>query len=199
VALAAEEMRVRPLTRRGFLKLGVAGTALAAAAAPSMNGCAPRYVAMLPPGTKPVTLSEKELAVLAAVCDRVIVPAPGAPTPRQVGVAERLDRELIFHHPKLREDIGSALWLVEHGGLLRLSFGRFTERSLEAQDVRLKHMSTGWDVERRALNALKVLACYCYYVDDRTWPGIHYAGPLVGVRSPPAADSRLPFLDGRHG
>lgn len=180
-----------PLSRRRLLQLGGAtGLVLVGGSALLMWGGGAAYRGLLPAGLRPRVLSEKALAVLFAVVDRLIPDAPGRLTARQARIAERLDRELAFHPAKLRSDFNLVLLLVEHGGLVHASPARFTRLSPQAQDARLAAMAKGNAVERQAYAALKTVVHFFYYCDERTWPGIHYDGPLVSVRSPPPADSR---------
>lgn len=163
-----------------------------------MRGGGDEHYRSLCPGASPVVLSLKELGVLAAVCDRVC-PAPDETHvgPRVVRVAERIDRELAFHTPKMQEDLKSALLVVEHGGLLHLSATRFTRLSPEQQDARLEQMATGdGEIERQVAANLKLLSLFFYYVDQRTWKAIHYEGPFQPRKAPPA-DSSLP--EATHG
>jgi hypothetical protein len=179
------------LTRRRLLQASAAGTAaLAAGSWLTMRGSAGHYRQLLG-GTAPSVLSEKELAVLFAVVDRLLPAEPGWLTARDARVAERIDRELAFHTRKFQGDLRSALLLVEHGGLAHGQFTRFSKLPEAAQDERLERMAQGLDLERQALSALKILASFFYYCDERTWPSIHYAGPLVQTASPPEADSRV--------
>jgi hypothetical protein len=185
-------MRPRLTRRRLLLAGGAAGLALAAGGALVMRGGGDAHYRSLAPGAEPRVLSGKALGVLAALAARVC-PAPG---PGQLGaaalrVAERVDRELTFHTPKMRSDVEAALLLVEHGGLLHGETTRFTRRAAEAQDAYLRRMGVeGSALERQAFSNLKLLALFFYYVDERTWPAMHYQGPFV-PRKAPEADSRL--------
>ena len=180
-----------PLTRRQMLKLtGFGAGALGLSAALLMRGGgSAHYRSLLPGGLVPRTLGEKELAVLHAFCDRIIT--ADRPTAREARVAERIDRELAFHAPRLRRDLGAALLLVEHGGPLHLQATRFTRLRPDAQDARLTAMSVGLDLEQQAFFGLRLVCTFFYYCDERTWPGIHYGGPMT-ARKPPPADSN-PF------
>lgn len=188
-----------PLSRRRLLRIGgLAGAALAGGSLLVMRGGGDEHYRSLCPGASPVVLSQKELGVLAALCDRVC-PAPdqahvGA---QVVRVAERIDRELSFHTPKMQSDLKAALLVMEHGGLLHLSTTRFTRLSPEAQDAHLEAMMTGGsELERQVIGNLRLLALFFYYVDERTWAAIHYDGPFQPRKAPPA-DSRLP--ENTHG
>ncbi len=180
-----------PISRRGFLRLGLLSGAVIAGGAWVMRRSDARYARLVPPDYRRAVLSEKELAVLLALCDRVIAPTPGAPTARQARIAERIDRELSFHQGKLQRDIEAALFVVEHGGVVHGSLARFTTLPPEEQDARLAAMATGRAVERQVFSNLRLVSLYFYYCDERTWPGIHYDGPKVTIPAPPEADSRV--------
>lgn len=185
---------LRAFSRRGFL-LGTASAlaALGAGAALWMRGDPEAYRALireadgtLPP---PVRLTVKELAVLTALCDRLVPATAGFPTAAALGIARRIDRELAFLRDKLTDDVRGALFLFEHGGLLHGSPSRFCALDEAGRDQRLAQMWAGSDLERSCVAGMRILALFFYYADDRVWPHIGYAGPLVGHRSPPAADS----------
>lgn len=181
-----------PFSRRRLLQVsGVGGLALAGGSALLMWGGGEHYRRLLPAGVTPVVLSEKELAVLFALVDRLLPASPGFVGAREARVAERLDRELSFHPRTMQRDVKAAVMLVEHGGLLHLGGTRFTRLAPADQDLRLEEMTHGRDLERQALGALRVMAMFFYYCDERTWGAIHYDGPLVRIPSPPLADSRV--------
>jgi hypothetical protein len=157
-----------------------------------MRGGGDEQYLALTPGATPRVLSPKALGVLSALCVRVCpAPAPGHPGAAALRVAERVDSELRFHTPKFRGDVEAALLLVEHGGLLHGEATRFTRRPPEAQDAYLTRMGLGGTaLERQAFASLKLLALFFYYVDERTFPAMHYDGPFQ-PRKAPEADSRL--------
>lgn len=180
------------LTRRRLLQLsGLAGLALAGGAALFMWGGSERYRRLLPARAKRWVLSEKELAVLFVLLDRLFPEEPGWPSPREVRLAERIDKELSFHPPQMQRDVKAGLLLVEHGELLRFSGTPFTRLPPAEQYARLDRMALGTSLERQAFSGLKLMAHFFYYCDEGTWTSIHYEGPLVQVASPPEADSRL--------
>jgi hypothetical protein len=177
------------VNRRGFLKLGGATALLVAGgSALTMWRAGVRYQRLLPPGARPQVLSEKELAVVCALCDRIFPDA--TPSARDVRVAERIDRELSFAGARLQRDVKNAIFLVEHGSWARLS-SRFTAMEPAAQDAYLERMATAPGLSRQAFAGLREMAVFFYYVDERTWPSIQYPGPLVTIPSPPEADSAL--------
>lgn len=179
-----------PLSRRRLLQVsGAAGLALAGGSVFVMWGSSGHYRRLLPSGATPRVLSEKEMAILAAFCDRILPDAPGHLTARDARLADRIDRELTFHGRRMQSDLKAALLVLEHGGWLHASPTRFTKLASGEMDAYLARMADGGDLERQVFNGLRVLALFFYYCDQRTWPGIHYVGPLVSVRAPPEADS----------
>lgn len=148
------------------------------------------YLALAPPGVRPLIFSDKAFGVLCVLCERVLPPKdPSRPDAREARIAERIDKELTFHTPRMQRDVELALLFLEHGGLLHATATRFTQLRGEQQDALLQKMLEGAQFERQAINALKLLALFFYYADDRTWKGIHYAGPQGIARKPPSADS----------
>lgn len=181
-----------PFTRRRLLKLtGLGALALAGGSAVFMGGSSAHYRRLLG-GVSPKTLSPKEMAVLLAVVARILPDAPGRLSAKEARIAERIDRELAFHPKRFQDDFRAALLLVEHGGWLHFSPRRFSRLSPPEQEAHLARMSQGSALERQAFNALRMVSCFFYYCDERTWKDIGYQGPLVSVRSPPEADSN-PF------
>ena len=179
---------MNPLSRRRFLKISAAAATSLGVGGVVFSALSDRhYSRILPPGAEPRVLSKKTLAVLATFCD-VVLP----PNAREIRVAERIDRELVFHPKRVQKDVKSALLLVEHGGLAHLHATRFTKLERPRQIEYLQNMRMrGTDLERQAYSGLRLLAIFFYYCDDRTWKGIHYDGPLIKIASPPEADSSL--------
>lgn len=190
-----------PLTRRKLLVAGgLAGGALGLGSWLVMRGGGSGwYRSLLPEGVEPRVLSPKAFAVLHALCDAVIgEPSDGSPSAREARLAERIDRELAFHYPRMQRDLEAALLLVEHGGVKSLDFTRFTRLDAAGKEAHLQRLATGSSLERQAFGALRLMAVFYFYCDDRTWKGIHYEGPLVQIRKAPPADSN-PLAPARHG
>lgn len=183
-----------PLSRRLFLQAGVGVAVVAGLGALIVRGGGRSYYQSLrEEGVTPLVFSDKAFGVLCVLCERVL-PAkdssdPGRPDAREARIAQRIDKELTFHHPRMQRDVELALLFLEHGGLLHASTTRFTRLSPDRQDALLQKMLEGLSFERQAINALKVLALFFYYADDRTWSGVHYDGPQGIHRKAPPADS----------
>jgi hypothetical protein len=180
----------QPISRRGFLRAGVA-TSLALAGAGAISGCLPGPDYGRAVGTEhPEVLSTKQLAILTAFAGRVITPADGGPTAIDARIARRIDRELAFSDGRLADDVGAALTLIEHGTLLDFRFRRFTSLAPDQQDAYLVACARStWTTRRNAYAGLRFLCLFFYYTDDRTWQAIGYNGPTVDRKLPEAANA----------
>mgnify|MGYP001598331414 CR=1 FL=1 len=184
-----------PLSRRRFLAVGAgAGLLLGVGGAlVARGGGRAHYRSLHPPGVRPRVFSDKAFGVLCALCERLLpgkdASDPTRPDAREARIAERIDRELTFHTPRMKRDVELALLFVEHGGLLHASTTRFTRLVPLDQDALLQKLLEGAAFERQAAGALKLLALFFYYSDERTWKGLHYAGPVGILRKRPPADS----------
>jgi hypothetical protein len=103
------ERAFRAFSRRGFL-VGSAATlgALGAGAALMMRGDPEQYKEIVKGLPEPLVLSIKELAVLTALCDRMLPSESGFPSAKELAIASRIDKELTFLTEKIRGDISSA-------------------------------------------------------------------------------------------
>jgi hypothetical protein len=163
-------------TRRGFLALLGAGSALAsvarvprAAAATASPAAAGRFFA------------EAEREILTQVVERMVATGePEAPAVRDTRAIDVIDAVVEGLDPAISAPLPTLLRAVEWGPFLfdrRLS--RFTRLLPEAQDASLR----GWMESRLALRrqgflALRNLAFVGYWSQEETWPLIGYAGPL---------------------
>jgi gluconate 2-dehydrogenase subunit 3-like protein len=172
------------LTRRGFLRAGIAGTVLLGGAAivgRSLSG----YHLDATTAARLRALSPKEYLVMQAVARRVLAAdAPDAPSPDSVDVAGAVDVYVAKLPDAVQRDVRALLQLVEHGSsLFRGRATRFTHLAAEAQDAALRDWErSSLTVRRRGFQALRTLAFLGYWRDDRTWPLIGYSGPMLPKR-----------------
>lgn len=176
-----------PLTRRGFLQAGLLTTAALGGLA-ACTGSA-QYRERIG-NERPEVLSEKELAILMALADRVIIPGKDCPSASEARIARRIDRELAFGDGKLAADVRASLAFLEYGPLLEFRFRRFTRLSAPEQDEYLRGcLSSSWKLRRNACNGIRFLCLFFYYSDDRTWRSVGYGGPTVARKLPEAANA----------
>jgi hypothetical protein len=152
-----------PVSRRGFLARSAAVSALLA-----LGACAPQrdevYHELLRGIPAPSALPTREYAILRAVARRLVPDGPEAPGADALGAAVRVDRELAFHPPRLRNDLRDALRLTEWWPL-STRLARFTRLDPAAR--------------RSAFQGLKLLVVFFTYTRPETWPHIGYQGPWV--------------------
>ena len=172
------------LTRRGFLRAGIAGTLLlggAAVVGRSLSG----YHLDPAIARRLRVLSPKEYLVMQAVARRVLA-ADGddAPSPDSVDVAGAVDTYVAKLPSAVQRDVRGLLQLVEHGSsLFRGHVARFTHLGAAEQDATLVDWQrSSLTVRRRGFQALRTLAFLGYWRDDRTWPLIGYSGPMLPKR-----------------
>jgi hypothetical protein len=169
-------------SRRRLLRTGLLGGALlglSAVVGRSLTGY------RLPAGvSRPRTLSDKELIVLAAITSRIVAPdGPDAPPADGWALASWLDDYLGKMDPALLGDLRALLHFVEHGGpLFRLRATRFSHMTSDEQDATLAAFADSpITVRRQGLQALRALAFLAYYRQDATWGLIGYPGPILRV------------------
>ncbi len=169
------------LTRRGFLRAGLAGGLLlggAAVVGRSLSG----YRLDAATAARLQALSPKEYLVMQAVARRIVASdATDAPTADAVDVAGAVDAYVAKLPPPMQREVRALLQLVEHGSaLFRGRATRFTHMSADEQDATLRDWQrSSLTVRRRGFQALRTLAFLGYWRDDRTWPLIGYTGPML--------------------
>lgn len=173
------------LSRRGFLGASAVGVGVVAA----VSGWAWFYAndahyRTLVGDAVPSVLTVKELAILGALADAMILPAAGAPSAQLAQTARRIDRELSFHGgSKLLSDVKSSLLLLEHAPVMDLLGTRFTALSATGRAAFLEDCARSqWAMRRLAYAGVKFLILFFYYSDDRTWRSIGYGGPAVAEK-----------------
>jgi len=176
------------ISRRGFLVRGIFGAGLLAVGA-GLAACGPgsregEEAARLS-GDRPRQLPPSEYVVLVAVAARMLPEGPEGPATAAHRVAVRVDRELGFHPPRLRQDVIGALRLIEWWPLVARG-ARFSRLDARTQDAELAALvDSRLAVRRSAFQGLKFLVMFFHYSQDAAWAGTGYDGPWV-PRVPPA-------------
>lgn len=167
-------------SRRGFLKIGLIGTGVAAAGGVGL--ALRRTVLREAPAAGLKVLSEREYSVLAAVADR-ICPAlgEGAPGATKLDVARKAD-EIFATLPQAVQKEFKILLGVFESALTGALFGErirpFTQLSPEEQDEVLEAWRDSSVAFRRtAFRALSGLAKSIYWGEPQTWARVGYGGP----------------------
>jgi hypothetical protein len=173
------------ISRRGFVRAGLAG-ALVLGGAALIGRQLGGYTLDAATAARLRALSPKEYLVMQAVARRVLAPdAADAPSADAVDTALAVDAYVAKLPSGVQEEVSALLQLVEHGsGAFRLRGSRFTHMSAEEQDATLRDWErSSLTVRRRGFQALRTLAFLGYWRDDRTWAVIGYSGPMLPRKS----------------
>ena len=126
-------------------------------------------------------LSLDEYAIFAAVAARVVAVDGGSPSTDDVDVAGRADAAMALWPGSVQVEFRRLLRLFENaltGAALRQGLETFTASPPREQDARLSLWSRSRvAVFRTGYQAMKRLACACYYAAPEAWPATGYPGP----------------------
>ena len=166
------------MNRRTVLRFGLGGAALLAVGGIglSLRGGVPRA-----PARPLQALSEREFAVLAAVADCILPGGEGFPSAAELQVAERTDALLAASDPRVVEELGSLLRLMDNalaGLLLGGSPTPFTALSAAEQEALL----TSWRdsslaLKKGAFKALRSACLLAYFTNPGSFAAVGYPGP----------------------
>lgn len=167
-------------SRRGFLRKGLVGGALLA-----LGGAAfltlRRTLRAAKPRDALLVLSLDEYAIFAAVAARVVAVDGDSPSTGAVDVAGRADAAMALWPDAVPREFRQPLRLFENalkGVLTGTGFAPFTASAAWRQDARpAAWAGSRLAVFRTGFQALKRLACACYYAAPETWPATGYPGP----------------------
>jgi len=126
-------------------------------------------------------LTNRELAILAAVAEAIIPPSETFPSALELNVPESIDRLLKLAHPAVQEEIKLLLALMENASanaVLHLSPTPFSQMSLEERShILTKWASSSFSVQRKGYKALNGLCQSAYYAQSKTHSLVGYDGP----------------------
>ncbi|HEY3349548.1 MAG TPA: hypothetical protein VGM13_07230 [Thermoanaerobaculia bacterium] len=167
-------------TRRGFLRKGLIGGALLAFGGGAFLALR-RTLRAAKPRNPLLVLSESEYAIFAAIAARVVAVDGDAPSTDAVDVAGRADAAMAQWPDSVQAEFRRLLRLFENaltGAATRTGYETFTASPARMQDARL----AAWAGSRVAIfrsgyQAMKRLACACYYAAPESWPATGYPGP----------------------
>jgi hypothetical protein len=167
-------------TRRGFLRKGLLGGALLALGGASFLTLR-RTLRVAKPRDPLVVLSLDEYAIFASVASRVVAVDGDAASTEAVDVAGRADAAMSLWPDSVQREFRQLLRLFESaltGAATQTGLLPFTASPGRRQDARLR----AWEGSRVAVfrtgyQAMKRLACACYYAAPQAWPPTGYPGP----------------------
>jgi gluconate 2-dehydrogenase subunit 3-like protein len=170
------------LTRRRVLSFGLGGAVLLACGG-ALGSLSTGYA--LAPGDAAIGLTVQQLAIVRALVE-ALFPADGdLPAGLDLGLHQRIDREVWASSDVLRSDLRSAVSLLEYAPLL-YGFGhRFTRLDPPAREAAVRALlDRGPKPVVQAVVALKQLCSLLYYAHPSTWPAVGYDGPWVPEKPP---------------
>jgi hypothetical protein len=165
-------------TRRGFLQL--AGTSASLATLAQLRALPAAAAAA--PGERFFAPADTE--VLTQVVERLVASDdPSAPSVRETQTMATIDRVCGHLDSSVTEPLPWLLRAVEYGPILfDWTPSRFTRLDASGQDAALRSwMTSRLALRRQGFQALRNLAFLGYYTQPASWPGIGYAGPLLGT------------------
>jgi hypothetical protein len=181
------------MTTRRTVLLGGFGAGLFVAAASGWAWLSVGY--SRPSDTIAVALSEKQLAVVAALTEALVPGEDGMPNGLALGVPQRVDEEVWSASPAIQSDLKAALLLLEHAPPLVGFASRFTHLDIQGRRECLRAMlGSDKEVLVVAATALKQMIHLFTYASDEAWPAIGYDGPRVGRAAPESARAYAALL-----
>jgi len=128
-----------------------------------------------------LVLTLDEYAVFAAVAGRVVAVDGEAPSTASVDVAGRADAAMALWPDTVQREFRQLLRLFESalaGAATLTGLAPFTASPAGAQDARLAAWAgSRVAVFRTGYQAMKRLACACYYAAPEAWSTTGYPGP----------------------
>ena len=166
------------LSRRGIIKTGLAGSVVLGLGG---TGLFLRETVLVAPKTPLAALDKRSFSILVAVADRIIPQGKKFPKPRELGIAEKVDRLLSGLHPGDVTDFKNGLFLIENGLTGFLLDGRVTAFSNSppaVQDQTLENFRTSkLQVRRSIYKAVYGMISACYWSCPETYAVTGYDGP----------------------
>lgn len=128
-----------------------------------------------------LVLTLDEYAIFAAVASRVVAVDEDATSTDAIDVAGRADAAMALWPDSTQREFRQLLRLFESaltGAVTRTGLEPFTASAALRQDARLRAWAgSRVAVFRTGFQAMKRLACACYYAAPEAWPATGYPGP----------------------
>lgn len=179
------------MNRRSFVQKGLLGGALLTLGGGGFLALR-RGPMAYSPATELKFLSLAEFNVFAAFADRIIPGGENHVVASALQVAEKADAVMWRAEPGSQAEFKQLLGLFENAlpGLLLDGHGRpFTALAPLDQDrVIDRWRRSGITLRRSGYQALKRLACACYYGSPETHAGLGYHGPVQTIELAPVDD-----------
>ncbi len=136
-------------------------------------------------------LSPKAYCVVRSLVELLCAGSDGLPDGVAEGVVERIDEEVWSSDDGTREDLESAIQLLEHLPPWFGFGGRLSGLSIEQREACfVRYLQCDDTVIVQAATALKQMAHFFFFTRDATWGAIGYDGPWVAAPKLPDSGVR---------
>lgn len=134
-----------------------------------------------------------QVATLEALIDAVVPTLPGFPSAADAEVLDRFDEETYFVGAEVRDDIRTAIDVLEYLPLLYGHLSRFSRLGVEARRRVLEAAAQSrFAVPRAVAGSLRMMAHLFYYGHRATWPATGFDGPFARI-GPKLSEQRVHF------
>lgn len=168
--VAALQADLAPLSRRSFIKTGVAvGVGLTTL---TTLGCSA-------PSSSDFNISKEDSDVLAKLIAVMLPDTQGFFPAKDIPMLENISHLLGLLPAEIQEDLSTAIQLFQYGSLiLGWHLSRFTQLGeAEAVDY-VNAWQSGNQLQRGIVSAFKKLVYTAYWQDERTWSAVSFDGPV---------------------
>lgn len=173
-------MKLQPISRRSFLRIGATCTAVTTAAV--MSGCS--WVS----GEKKETnatdfgillvMDNTQATTLFNFAQTILPSGNGFPDIKTAKVINRADEEFYFVENKIQNDFKTMLDVMEYLPIFYGEFSRFSKMSNKNRLTFLNSLNdTTNETVRAVVNNCRMICYNMYYGHESTWQSIGYDGP----------------------
>jgi hypothetical protein len=132
-------------------------------------------------------------ATLEALIGAVVPTAPGFPSAADAEVLDRFDEETYFVSAEVRDDIRTAVDVLEYLPFLYGHLSRFSHLGVEARRRVLEAaVQSRFAVPRAVAGSLRMMAHLFYYGHRATWAATGFDGPFARIE-PKLSEQRVYF------
>ncbi len=174
-------MKLQPISRRSFLRIGATCTAATSAAV--MSGCSwlsgeKQETNITDFGTL-LVMDNAQATTLYAFAETILPNKPGLPDVKTARVINRADEEFYFVDEKIKNDFKTMLDVMEYLPVFYGEFSRFSKMDSKNRLTFLNSLNnTSNETVRAVVNNCRMICYNMYYGHESTWQAIGYDGPF---------------------
>ena len=121
-------------------------------------------------------------ATLGALAQAVLPLGDGFPSIGDAKTIERIDEEVYFVSPEVRDDIKTAIRVIEYMPFIYGYFTRFSALDVGSRLAVLeKAFQSRFEIPRAVSSSLRLMVQLFYFGSSATWTRIGYDGPFAKV------------------